>query len=128
MKGMRRLLKRFFLLVASGAASLFLAACYGPPMLLKDLRSMIRIRAASATFSGIEGIENIEVTAEWLETPVRTDSEGYALLSTADLGSGISHATVTLSDTDGRDNGEFKTKSEEIDLNDSLTTITLDPI
>jgi hypothetical protein len=125
MRREKRPLKRLLLLVASGASSLFLAACYGVPMMYQNLRASVRIRAVTADDSGIE---YIKVTAPWLDSALRTDGNGYALLPTDGLGVGLAYGTILLSDDDGPAHlGTFAPKSASLNLSDELTTIVLEP-
>ncbi len=123
---MKRRLKRVFLLFATGAASLLLSACYGPPMMLGlDLPGTIRIKVTNALDAAIPAIK---VSASWLASPVYTDSQGYASLPTSGLGAGMAYCQVTLTDVDGSLNlGDFGSSIQTLDALESEATIKLAP-
>jgi hypothetical protein len=120
---MRKMIKRLSLLLATGAASLFLAACYGVPMMYgADLPSRIWIRV---TDSGGKPIPHIGVSADWLGSMYYTDDMGYASLPTSGLGAGTTYCRIQLDDIDGAENGSFARGDEMLKVDDQLTTIQL---
>jgi len=102
-KKLLAMLGRICKFIATGTVSLFLAACYGPPVIFKkifvqspDLDPVPEIKVS--LFRG--GIE--------ISTDIRTDAAGEAVVPTE----GFEDEYLTLDDTDGALNGgEFASQS-----------------
>jgi hypothetical protein len=118
MKGkMRAIFKKAVLFLVTGGVSLFLAACYGMPYLVKQF--CVRVIQPEGS-----PVPALKLSGSDLMDEYVTDMNGEAFVRIFDEGSPI---IVDVKDVDGAANGVYPDQSHEVDPAQTTAIITLAP-